>query len=82
MAWGVCRVRVTVGRGGLREKVKEESRKKREKIGRKVRWRERGGKENNYQCLCECKEERERGWLVLRTLTVGYVGGSVTVCHS
>lgn len=82
MAWGVCRVRVTGGRGGLREKMKEESRKNKRENREKSKVERKRGKENNYQCLCECKEERERGWLVLRTLTVGYVGGSVTVCHS
>lgn len=47
----------------MREKVKEESRKKREKIGRKVRWRERGGRRiTTSVCVSARKREKEAGW--------------------
>lgn len=65
-----------------REKIWEQScKKKLDRIIEKC-LTERKKEHNSDQGLCEWEEERKRDWLVLRTLTVGYVGGSVTVCHS
>lgn len=60
-----------------RERMKEE----RKETDTEESWSD-AKRENKWTSVCMSGRERERGWLVLRTLTVGYVGGSVTVCHS